>query len=358
MRLRTILCLNALLLSATSLFAAVKGCRPINSFEQGHELRQCQMAAAYNAPARIDVRGSWDLYFSGSYLYWQPSEENLELGISNASPNNVLPINGNVVNVNFKFKSGYKATLGVFTDTDNWDAIAEYTWLGGRHSAHSNGPVNGGIIPFWGHPANVANDILSGKSRWRVRFDLLDVTLGRSCYVGTQLTLRPFFGARAAWIDQKYIVTYTPQITPRYEIRSTNDSWGAGPEAGLDMNFLLGYGTRLIGKVEGDLLFTRYNMRIKEQNSTNPSGPLAVDFRQRHLYYLRPHLDLEMGFGWGAYFCNHNYHIDLSASYCYQIFWSQNMFRMFVSSAAVGKSFAPNGDLYIQGATGTLRFDF
>lgn len=358
MRLTTTVCLSALLLSASSLFANVKGCRPINSFEQGHELRQSQMAAAYNAPARIDVRGSWDLYVSGSYIYWQPSQENLELGISNASSANQLPINGNAVNLNFKFKSGYQVALALFTDTDNWDGVAKYTWLGGRHSAASNGPSGGGILPFWGHPDNVADDIVSGKSRWRVRFDLLDVNLGRSCYVGTQLTYRPFFGVRAAWIDQKYIVSYTPLATPSYQIRCTNDSWAVGPEIGLDMNYLLGLGFRLIGNTEADLVFTRYNLRIKEEDSANPSGPLAVDYRQKQLFYLRPHLDLEMGFGWGSYLSNHNYHIDVSVLYGFQIFWSQNMFRMFVDNAAVAKSFAPNGDLYVQGATGTIRFDF
>lgn len=358
MRLRMILSLAALLISATSLPATVKGCRPINSFEQGHELRQSQMAAAYNAPARIDVRGSWDLYVSASYIYWQPSEENLELGISNASSGNALPINGNAVNLNFKYKSGFKVALGVFSDTDNWDALAEYTWVGGRHSAHSNGPLDGGLLPFWGHPANVADDIIFGKSRWRVHFDLLDLTLGRSCYVGTRMIFRPFFGARAAWIDQKYIVSYTPLGAAPYQISEETDSWALGPETGLDMNFLIGSGFRLIGKAETDLLFTRYNLKIKEQDSVDPSGPLAVDFKQNHLFYLRPHLDLEMGFGWGSYFCNHNYHIDLSATYGFQIFWSQNMFRSFVDSSAVGKSFAPNGDLYIQGVTGTVRFDF
>ena len=41
------------------------------------------MIPAYNATARIDVRGSWDIYTTGSYIFWQPREENLELGIVN-----------------------------------------------------------------------------------------------------------------------------------------------------------------------------------------------------------------------------------------------------------------------------------
>ena len=360
MRLKSTLCVSAFLLSASSLSAAVGACRPINSFEQGHELRQSQLAAAYNAPARIDVRGSWDIYFTGGYIFWQPSEENLELGISNSSATVGLPIDGNVVDMNFKYKSGFKAALGIFSDLDNWDALIEYTWLTGRHSSHSNGPTSGGIIPFWGHPANVASAIASGKSRWRLNLDFLDLNLGRSCYVGTRLIFRPFFGARGAWIDQKYTVTYTPSDDTDnvpYQIRNTTTSWGVGPEIGLTTSWLLGYGVRLIGKAEGDLLFTRYNLRIKEQKST-PSSTLAVNLRQKHIYYLRPHLDMELGLGWGTYLSNHNYHLDLSATYDFQVLWNQNMFRTFVDSTSVGKSLAPDGDLFLQGLTANLRFDF
>jgi hypothetical protein len=263
MRLKSTLCISALLLSASSLSAAVGACRPINSFEQGHELKQSQMAAAYNAPARIDVRGSWDVYFTGSYIYWQPSEENLELGISNASAAVALPVNGNVVDMNFKYKSGFQVALGIFSDLNNWDALAQYTWLTGRHSSRANGPQDGGLIPFWGHPANKETSVASGKSRWRLNIDFLDLNLGLSCYVGTRLTFRPFFGARAAWIDQKYKATYTPggtAVVP-YQIRNTTTSWGLGPEVGLDTSWLLGWGIRFIGKAEADLLFTRYNLR-------------------------------------------------------------------------------------------------
>ncbi len=359
MRLKSTLCFSALLLSASSLSALVGQCRPINSFEQGHELRQSQMAAAYNAPARIDVRGSWDVNFTGSYIFWQPSEENLELGISNTSANVALPINGHVVDMNFKYKSGFKVAMGIFSELDNWDALAQYTWFTGRHSSRSNGPLDGGVIPFWGHPANTATSILSGKSRWRLSVDFLDLNLGRSCYVGTRLTFRPFFGARAAWIDQKYTVSYVPggTVFSPYQIRNTTKSWAIGPEVGLDTSWLLGYGIRFTGKAEADLLFTRYNLRMKEQNSAG-SSILAVNLRQNHLYYLRPHVDLSLGLGWGTYLSNHNYHFDLSASYDFQVFWSQNMFRMFVDNSSVGKSIAPDGDLYLQGLTANARFDF
>ncbi len=346
-----------LLFGAGSLQAALSSCKPTNSFEQGHELRQNQMTAAYNAPGRIDVRGSWDLLLTGSYIFWQASEDGLNLGISNASPLVALPINGHIVSTDFKFKSGYQAGLGIFTELDDWDGRAEYTWLHTRNTVRSNGPEGGGLIPAWGHPANVANDVFSGSGRWKLSLSVIDVNVGRSCYIGTRLTFRPFFGIRPTWINQKYVATYATTLTETYQVRSTSNSCGIGPEVGVEMNWLLGYGIRLIGNAEADILFTRYNLRYKEENSLTPST-LAVNLSQRDIYCLRPHSDCSLGLGWGTYFNNYNYHFDLSALYDFQVFLDQNMFVNFVDNVSVGKSTAPNGNLYTQGVTGNLRLDF
>jgi hypothetical protein len=346
-------------LTSLQLFAAINNCRPLNSFEQGYELKQNQMPAAYNAPAHIDVRGSWDLYFSGDYIYWQPNEENLELGISNSNPSSTeLPISGNIANLDFKFKSGFQVGIGLCSSQDHWDFYGEYTWLTGRHTGHVTAPSEGGVAPFWGHPANVPDFISSGKGRWKLDLNILDLNLGRSSYIGTKLTFRPFFGARAAWINQKYVATYENAFTGLpYEVRASSTSRGVGFETGLESHWLLGCGFRLIGTAEADLLFTSYNLRLKEEMSDFPST-LAVNLRQHRIYYLRPHLYLDAGFGWGTYLSNHDYHIDFSATYNFQTFWNQNMFRHFVDSTAVGTSLAPNGDLYIQGFTGSFRIDF
>lgn len=359
MSVRSNVSIAAFVLSAISLQAMPPSCRPLNSFEQGYELRQNQMMAAYNATARIDVRGSWDLYTTGTYIYWQPREENLELGISNHDNVNdySLPIDGRVINMNFRYKSGIQAGLGIYSDRDNWDAYGEYTWLAGRHYSAAKAPLNGSILPFWGHPANIAETtIVSAKSRWKLEMNIGDAILGRSYYVGTKLTFRPFFGARAAWINQKYLASYhEPSVI--YHVYSSSHSWGLGAEAGVRTHWLLGYGIRIIGSAEADILFTRYNLHMKEQDSATPTLS-AVSLHQRHIFYLRPHSDIEFGFGWGSYMCNHNYHIDLLATYGFQIFWNQNMFRSFVDYLDVGKSYAPGGDLYIHGVTGEIRLDY
>ena len=342
-------------LGSLPLFAMPPSCRPLNSFEKGEELRQNQMMAAYNATARIDVRGSWDLYVTGGYIFWQPREENLELGIVNETSAIALPIDGRVANLNCQYKSGVKVGLGLFTDRDNWDAYTEYTWFSGHQHTLARSKT-GGIIPFWGHPANTPSSILSAKSKWKLELNILDTQLARSYYVGTKLTFRPFFGARAAWINQFYSVLYTLP-TNLYPIHNSSHSWGLGPETGLGANWLLGYGIRVIGMAQADVLFTRYNLHAQEPFSGAPSVE-AVSLYQRHSYYLRPHTNLELGFGWGTYFSNHNYHWDLLATYGFQVFWNQNMFRNFVDDVSVGKSYTPAGDLYIHGLTASMRFDF
>jgi hypothetical protein len=82
--------------------------------------------------------------------------------------------------------------------------------------------------------------------------------------------------------------------------------------------------------------------------------------RQKDIDYLRTHLELELGFGWGSYFDNNNWHIDLSAGYALQVFFDQNMFRHFETGnhRTTAYSSLPHGNLYVQGLTATARLDF
>jgi hypothetical protein len=327
------------------------------------------MMAGYNAPARIDVRNTWDVFFTGSFIYWQPTEENLEVGISNVTPLANLGtdgMNGNVIDMNFRFKPGFQVGLGMNFDHDNWDGYAEYTWLRGTDDVSSNGPVDAGanILPFWGHPDNVnSNGYNTATGQWRAKFDFVDGEMARSYYVGTRLSFRPFVGARAAWIRQSYIARYVNDGGNAIggtlqDVRVTNRtrSWGIGPRGGIGTNWMMGWGFRFFNDFSGDILYTRYTLQYEETDA------LAAAFHQRvkqkHIDYLRTHLDFEMGIGWGSYFDNNNWHIDLSAAYGFQVFFDQNMFRHYGDDIMRANSFVPNGNMYINGLTATLRVDF
>ena len=379
-----------LLLSCSTLFADEETTVTAPQKPQAKEITtKNQMMSGYNAPARIEVRGSWDVYAMASFIYWQARQENMEIGIiSHNAPDTLLedtPFSTNyvnnmtVTNPHFTYRPGFKVGLGVNLDWDNWDAYAEYTWF---HSSIHSGvnslspattgtaiPPNGEYLyPIQGPPAALNGHFFkSAGQSWDLNMDFIDLSLSRSYYSGRRVTITPFFGARGAWIRQHLNTDYVGAIpeaalgdsTANFHDSST--SWGIGPRTGFESNWLLGCGTRFIGNVSGDILYSRYSLQqddlVTDLRPLLDAPILSNAAISQTIDYLRAHAAFELGFGWGTYFDNCNWHIDLSATYGFQAFWDQNMFRNFENPAAM-KSFTPNGNLYVHGVTVNADFDF
>lgn len=345
-------------------------CRPQKSFEQGHELVQTQLMAGYNAPARIDVRGSWDINADASFIYWQASQENMELGITNThSTPATTGLYGNVINMGFDYKPGFKVGMGMSFDHDNWDGRVEYTWFHMNERTSSNGPgtTGSGIAVMFGAPSGTTSSQVYNtvSQKWRLNMDIADFDLGRWYYSGTRLSFRPAIGIRADWIRQRLNgsavndgSTGAGSVDTMTTVQRTT-SWALGPQVKFDANWMVGQGFRLYSAAEGDILYTNYTrLSSKETHTAVPGATYNQEISQHSIGYLRPHFDVELGLGWGTYFDNNNWHVDLSAGYGFQVFFDQNMFRRFDSSVQLGSSTAPNGNLYIQGLTATAKFDF
>lgn len=329
--------------------------------------------AAYAYPARIQTRCPWDVSFDASFIFWQATQDNMELGIADSS---VAPditsstatferISGNVINMGAKFRPGFKVGMGFNFDYDNWDMRVEYTWFHGKNSNSSNGANGGRILSFWGTPQlmdGLMFDTIS--SSWRLKMDIADFDLGRWQYVGTKYTVRPSFGVRANWIRQRVAVTPVrtttnpPLSTPITEtIVQKASSWGLGPKVALDGNWNLGCGFRLFGNSEADLLFTDYTkLSYNDSDSAQPLAPVAVN--QDKLYAVKPHVDLGLGLGWGTYLDCNNWYMDFAFAWDFQVFFDQNMFRKFNDTTMFGSTTMPNGNLYVQGLTASFKLDF
>ncbi len=361
--------MTASLMIASSLFAqsdCSKLCEPCCV---PHELLQCPTVAAYNAPSSIDIQCGWDVWVDASFVYWQPIQDNMDAGTKqNSTLTTTVGSNYfNTVNMDFKFKPGFKVGMGMIFDYDKWDAGIEYTWLHctNHRSASTSAAAalsGAGFIPNWMWGSNavaLANTITGFSSSWKLNLDFLDFDLGRSYYVGTQLTYRTSIGARVAWINQKADVTYTDILSSAILAvnRDKSTSWGIGPRVALDMDWKIGCGFRFFGNNALDVLFTRYKVHDFSQNTSSGVNTALTDLTDSHVNTVRPHIDLEWGLGWGTYLCNHEWYVDLAASYGFQIFWDQNMFR-FSSGTTSNRAFSPNGDLYIHGLTLTAKLDF
>lgn len=319
--------------------------------------------AAYNYPARIQTRCPWDIYADASFIYWQPIQENMELGYTNTiapSAGAVSGVIGDFINMDFSFKPGFKVGLGGNFDYDNWDLHLEYTWFHSSHSKSAVHPTDGQLLPDWGLPFSSSSIFVSTINEdWHLKMDILQLDLGRWNYVGTKFTCHPYVGARAAWIRQNVHVVNTNDgtigiaTTLETTVRGRTLSWAVGPEVGVDSNWNLGAGFRMYGNAEGDILFTRYTKARYSETHSNGSDPVITT--QRNINALRGHVDLELGFGWGTYIDCNNWYLDFSAGYGFQIFFDQNMFRSFHQ---LTDSSLPYGNLYVQGLTTTFRLDF
>ena len=69
--------------SATAQMQSNKANAPA-PFEQGYGMTNDKFPAAYNAPARLEVQQSWDVFFTGTFTYWYVDEVGFDLAMNAA----------------------------------------------------------------------------------------------------------------------------------------------------------------------------------------------------------------------------------------------------------------------------------
>jgi len=334
-------------------------------YDQGHAVDENEMMSAYNSPARIDVTGAWDFFLSGSFIFWQPKMQELQIGLREAAaPGSQSLVNGDVVDYSYKFKPGFKVALGMNFDHDNWDLMAEYTWLYANNSKTVTPLLaSRGIYPLWrSHQTNSQHTTVNrANGQWDLHMHLFDLELARCFYVGTKLTFRPHFGLRGSIMDSKVKASYGDSESGSTATTTVDqDTWSVGLRAGLDASYMLGAGFRIAGAAAFSLAYQDFNVKLKEENYYNPSTLWAY---YKHDYgFITPNPELRLGLGYGTYFADNAWHFDLEATYDFQVFFNQNMMRnLFEKTANVPnntQNSGSSGDLFLQGLTVTLRFDF
>ncbi len=321
--------------------------------QTGHIDKTDHLMPGYNYPGRINVQGSWDLFIIGNFIYWEPREKGLELGIPSSS--DMASRTGSVANMDFEYKPGFKVGLGLNFDHDNWVGFIEFTRLHMTIGDKKTRPDwASSFQPSWFTSGQDANTT-ELKGRWKLDLDILDFELGRPEYVGQKLIFKPFFGLRGGWIDQTYIATrIVSNIQSLNNIKSR--SWLVGPRAGIDTQWLLGAGFRFNGDIAASLFYQYFrNVTMKRQNYANPSI-LDANIRNNE-GYITPQIDMAIGLGWGKYFGKSKYHFDILANYELQYYFNQNMMRDLKNMFDSRVSSSPD-DLMFHGLTFAMRFDF
>lgn len=325
-----------------------------NRCKPGYPVDRDCMIGGYNAQGRIDVCGSRDFYASGTFLYWEPKEQGLDIALITPIYNPTVN-DANNLNTDFDYQPGFKITLGLFLLNDNWGLQADYTRFHTKNRASGKAdPLIDTITNYWRVGTQIDN-LISIISRASIDMDFIDLSIGRPYYMGTNLIFNPYIGVRGGLINQRNIVRTETSRSLWYETKVSSDSWFVGPKIGICTNWLLADGFRFFGDGFSSLFYQNFKVAAKEFEDRNPS--LFTTNASNTLGYINVSLDLSIGIGWGKYFHYQKLHIDATVGYELEVMWNQNQMRAFIEEIKHQIHSNP-GNLTPHGFIVALRLDF
>ena len=333
-------------------------------YTSGDMVKAGQLPGAYNQSASFMCDDGWDVFVTGDYIWWDWAEDvGTHLGLESKGDDTITAL----TNLNLSpakiapgYASGFQVGIGFnMKGMDDWNFYSEYTW----YKNSGSGSLD------W--EANIASpdidiDIDFSKSI-SIKYNNVDFLLQRPFYFGKKLTSNFYTGLKALWISKKLEAEASGTSSALGLISSDLtgfnadikiSSWALGPKFGMDSNWLLGYGFRMLSNVSISALYTRYTKSADIERSGSATLfpdtifsqviPLTADIDLTESSYgtLRPVLETSLGLGWGSYFCDESFRINLSIGYDFNIYWN------YISVGVI------NGGLYLHGLNVQARFDF
>lgn len=284
-------------------------------------------------------------------LYWYTSETVDWAHILTSSPNFV---HDDYKTISFDWEPGFRVGVGYNMLHDRWDTQIAYTWFLARATDQGSGPITSGFLAA---RLSGLEPFQTGKIHFNLHYNMFDWDLGRGFFVSQFLSLRPYIGAKAGWIDQRIQVKWTtPNFAGLGGLYTATESVknyfrGGGPRGGVNGKWILrdmnGHVFSLISNISGAFMWGQWKLRDEfiDIFFTKTSIPMANrNFGAFMLQAL-------MGLGWDFNFDKNRSHFSLKAGYEIQD-WL-NHFQVFTNDSGTD-----NLDLILQGLTLDMRADF
>ncbi|MEM8629149.1 MAG: Lpg1974 family pore-forming outer membrane protein [Chlamydiota bacterium] len=302
-----------------------------------------------------------DFYFYGDFLVLQPMEDGLVYGVKDTNgPSTTNPelAGGKVLsfssdNEDYSFDFGFRLGLGFLLNHDAWNMGMEWMWYRTNQDVSAKAASTGVIIPQWiATQAPVAGDN-EASQRWEMQMNVFDIALGKPFHLSRYLVLEPFFGLRAAWIDQNYTARYAGSYDTKFQAK--NDFWGVGTRVGCKSEWALGAGFELLAHPSASILYANFDV-TENLPSGDDTFTLDHDF-----YRNNSNLELQLGLAWGTHLNDMQHHIKMQALWEFQTWYDQNQLRKVISNTPAGiyvNDTVPRGDLHLAGVSFRILFDF
>lgn len=315
-------------------------------------------------PSFYDMQCNVGLFVDVEFLYWYANETDLSYAalaqtstVTTQSTPTTATLPVSYQHLKSRWEPGFRVGLGWNMD-DGWDLYLNYTWY--QNNKKSTTSVDAFTTEFpalgayavnspWSNKAFfLANDAdtlfnsVSGK--WHMRFNQVDLEMGRRYYLSQCFTMRPYAGLRGAWIHtdfnvsgfaQQAVISGTTPATGTYSFNTSdkfrNRNWGVGLLAGFQPAFYFTEEFSLYANADMALLWGQLNGRIKRNytSTRNSAGVMSSDLNaatsaSNNSSGMQPVLDLGIGLRWETNWCDNQYAFSLDAGWEHHVWFDQN----------------------------------
>lgn len=236
----------------------------------------------------------------------------------------------------FKYQSGFKVGASAELGHDDWDLEAQYIWYHANDKTTKFPTVSASestLTPtYMSTPTGYA--LTSGDTRWNLRYNVVQLNLGRNFLISENLSLRPYYGIQGAWHNQRQTTNYgftnttSTSIETSRNVWTKQNWWGVGFQTGMDTGWWFDENWGIYANFGTSLLWGRWNITNRIKNTTQTtSQPLSENWAGRQ-YGVQPTIDLEMGFRWQMSFDDNTYAFLLQAGWEQQIWINHELLSL------------------------------
>ena len=189
---------------------------------------------------------------------------------------------------------------------------------------------------------------------WKLMYDLLEVGLSRSFFLGKNLSLDLQFGATGGWIDQTYdMVAPSLAGTSTFDMNFRNNFEGGGLFLSMAPQWNVWRRFSILGSMSAYILHGAFKVNQDWFNVTAGGSDMSI---HKNYSRTRSGLNGKLGIQWETCPLRRNYHIALAVAYEGTIWFKQNLLSETITFYF--ENFERRGDLEMQGITFSARADF
>lgn len=265
-------------------------------------------------PAFYDLQCDWGFSFDAEFLYWYARETNLAYAAKiqainvdtlGGTPNRTVLANQSYAQLGAAWGPGFRVGVGCNDDCDGWDYNLTWTWLcnsktnqvsvdkdylydqaidlNGFGNPFFPNPGESALInpwinasfdamtrPFNGGPVGMTFDKVSAK--YRLRFNQIDLDVGRKYWLSACFNLRPYTGLRGYWTKAKFRTVSSRNFSLSgtdffltFKDRFRTTAWGVGIIGGFEPTWYFSRCFALYAKTGAALLWGDFKVKKEEK---------------------------------------------------------------------------------------------